>query len=50
MTLVLDAATSRAKDTWTGAAVVREHEPEKQAIATPILELYDRLGTFSPKR
>jgi len=55
-TLVPDAATTEAdvKDTFTRAAlnrdVVDEREPAKHTIATSILELYDRFGSFTAKR
>ena len=55
-TLVPNAATTDAdvKDTFTRAAlnpdVVDEREPGKHGIATSILELYDRFGSFTAKR
>jgi hypothetical protein len=54
-TLVPDVETTAAEvqDTWTRAAsdcdVVGE-QPEKRTIATSILEIYDRLGSFTARR
>ena len=54
--LAPDAKTTTANvpDTWKGVAgerdVVDEHQRKKRAIATSILEIYDRLGSFTARR